>query len=407
MKKEITLENSGEEADLAIYVLSRNSGEGADRKNIPGDYQLLEDEKRNLQFLNTHYKHLVVLLNTVGVIDTQFLRSLKNLDALLMIGLGGNETGDAVADVLFGKESPSGKLVSTWAEHYEDYPNASNYAATNGNLDDEYYTEGIYVGYRYFDSFSIQPAYCFGYGKTYAEFRIEKNKLFQHQGKIALQVTVTNISQVYSGKEVVQVYVSAPEGKLVKPYQSLAGYIKTSLLEPGEKEELTIELDWKSIASYSEKEAAWVLESGNYLIRLGNSSRNTEIIGAVALEQKVYLEKCKNLFALDEQMTEMKAGKQTTGADILENKEIEILLLNEAEFKTKIHIYEENIRQETKELGEAGSDITFRDVVQGNASIHQLVEQMTIDELAILCVGNVPEEELVTRASVYGSGNSR
>ena len=147
------------DADIAIYVISRNSGEGADRYDVKKDYELDDNEVKNIQFLAANYKKTIVLLNTGGVIDTKVLRNTDGINAVMIAGQMGNIGGNIVSDVLTGKSIPSGKLTDTWAENYSDYPSSATFSHNNGNIDDEYYTEGIYVGYRYFDTFGIKPAY--------------------------------------------------------------------------------------------------------------------------------------------------------------------------------------------------------------------------------------------------------
>ena len=155
----------------------KKSGEGADRRNEPGDYQLHQEEKEFLTTLCSHYSHVIVVLNIGGVIDTSFFHELSNISAVVLMGQAGSSGGDALADVLSGKVNPCGHLAATWAKEYEDYPNADTFGYRNGNRDDEYYTEGIYVGYRWFDSFGKVPAYPFGYGKSYTTFGL-KQRIF-------------------------------------------------------------------------------------------------------------------------------------------------------------------------------------------------------------------------------------
>lgn len=288
-------------------MISRNSGEGADRRYARGDYLLLDAEKENLRILSENFKHLIVLLNVGGVIDTSYIRSLPHLSALVLTGQSGGTTGLAAADVLTGRVTPEGKLTATWAEKYEDYPNAESYGAMNGNLDDEWYTEGIYTGYRYFDSFGITPAYPFGYGMSYTDFRIQTEAVTIKEEQLVTAVTVTNTGSGFSGREVVQLYVSAPGGELEKPYQELKGYAKTKLLQPGEAQKLEITVSLRNLASYSEKDSAWILEPGIYTVRVGNSSRNTRTAAGIKLERKIITEQCKRLFSPGCEMEEFSA----------------------------------------------------------------------------------------------------
>lgn len=167
---EITDADISPDTDTAVYVISRNSGEGRDRRVEPGDYLLRQREEDNLKMLAQSYAKLVVILNVGGVMDTRFLRELHGVKAILLMSQAGSMGGSALADVVTGKVNPSGKLTTTWAERYEDYPCANTFAHRNGDLDDEAYSEGIYVGYRYFDTFNVTPAYPFGYGLSYTTF---------------------------------------------------------------------------------------------------------------------------------------------------------------------------------------------------------------------------------------------
>ena len=200
------------EADAAIYVISRNSGEGKDRRAEKGDYYLSDRELQNIRFMTEHYKNCIVLLNVGGVIDLTSLKEIEGVQAIMLVGQTGNMGGYAVADVLTAKTIPSGKLTDTWAKSYEDYPSSATFSHRDRNLDDEYYSDGIYVGYRYFDTFGVMPLYCFGYGKSYTEFEIKTMNVTADEKQVQVEVEVTNIGDKYPGKEVVQVYYSAPDG---------------------------------------------------------------------------------------------------------------------------------------------------------------------------------------------------
>ena len=151
------------DTDTAVYVLSRNSGEGNDRFYEPGDYLLMKDEIKNLIFLTQHFKKVILLLNVGGVIDTTQIDAIPGINTILYISQSGNQIGNIAADLLVGKSIPSGKLSTTWARNYNDYPYASQFSHQNGDWHDEWYKEGIYAGYRYFDRLNIEPRYCFCY----------------------------------------------------------------------------------------------------------------------------------------------------------------------------------------------------------------------------------------------------
>lgn len=389
--KEEDVRNS--DTDTAIYVLSRNSGEGADRYNRPGDYELSQEEKRDITFLTEKYAHVIVLLNVGGILDTRFLRNTKGINAVLLMSQAGNISGDAVADIISGKVNPSGKLTDTWAEVYEDYPFSEEFSHNNGNLDDAYYKEGIYVGYRYFDTFDVTPAYCFGYGKSYSEFDIRVDGWKADEKEITVWVTVENKGP-YPGKEVVQMYYSAPEGILEKPYQELGAFGKTRLLQVGESQQLTLICPIESMASYWENGQAWLLEKGTYYIRIGNSSRNTHIVGAVRLNKSIVTQKVKNLFPGDKNIDELTAkGIQSyTYPGEKEEKE-------EAE-RSKVSISEEKISCQ-KAIYRSSHLIlknkaekrifTLQDVRDGKITLDELVGQMSPEEMTSLCVGKVKE----------------
>lgn len=227
------------ETDTAVYVIARNSGEGADRFDEEGDYRLYPHERGNIHLLAEVYDKLIVVLNIGGVMDLSEMRSIAGVNAILLMTQLGNLGGDALLDVLTGKVNPSGKTTDTWAENYMDYPSSAKFSH-NESVHDEMYEDGIYVGYRYFDSFGVKPLYCFGYGKSYTDFEIKAGKISVEGNEIQIPVTVKNTGKIYAGKEVVQVYYSAAGGVMEKPYQELAVYQKTKLLAPGETEEIVL-----------------------------------------------------------------------------------------------------------------------------------------------------------------------
>ena len=266
------------DTDSCIYVLSRQAGEGGDRKVEPGDFLLTESEKKTIKTLSEKYEKFVLAVNCGSAMDMGFLGDMPGVNAILYICQLGTEGGHAFADVISGEVTPSGKLSSTWAKRYEDVPFGGEYGALNGDLKDEYYKEGIYVGYRYYDSFGVECAYPFGFGLSYTDFSFGGFSCAASGTVVTVQCSVTNSGDRYSGKEVAQLYVSAPNGALHKEYQSLAAFAKTKELSCGESQELVLTFDLKDLASYRESDGAYVLEKGDYILRLGNSSRNTEIV---------------------------------------------------------------------------------------------------------------------------------
>ena len=377
------------ETDTAVYVIARNSGEGADRFDMAGDYRLYPEELENIKTVAAAYDKTTVVLNIGGVMDLSELKAVPGVNAVLLMTQLGNLGGDALLDVLTGKVTPSGKTTDTWAKHYMDYPSSAKFSH-NESVHDEMYEDGIYVGYRYFDSFGVEPEYCFGYGKSYTQFEIKAGEVTAEGDRIQIPVTVKNTGTEYAGKEVVQVYYSAPEGSLDKPYQELAAYTKTKLLAPGEEEQLAISFSAEQMASYSEQEAAWILEKGDYIIRVGNSSASTEIAGIVEVKEDIKTKITKNLFALDTKLDEIRPEQklaerkeQETAAAGVKAKKI---VLDAAAILTETVSYQ-GIREEYHT--DKTEKITMQDVLSGKATVEELVAQLSVEEMAELCVGTL------------------
>jgi len=287
------VENGG--TDSCIYVISRQAGEGGDRLAEKGDMFLTDEEIAAIRFCAENYAKFVLVINCGSAMDMSFAEEIPGINAIIYLCQLGTECGHAFADVISGDVTPSGKLSDTWARKYADIPFANEYSYLNGNLDEEFYKEGIYVGYRYFDSFGVEPAYPFGFGLSYTDFSIRSAGITAEGSQVAVKASVTNSGDTYSGKEVVQLYVSAPNGKLHKEYQSLAAFNKTGVLAPGAEETVDLKFDLKSLASYREDDASYVLEAGNYMLRLGNSSRNTMLIGVLTVKDEIVVSRHDNI----------------------------------------------------------------------------------------------------------------
>jgi len=274
------------DGDTAIYVVTRDSGEGNDRRPISGDVMLTASETRDILECNKKYANFMLVLNVGGVIDLSPVMEVENILVLSQLGV---VTGDVLADILLGKQNPSGKLATTWSA-WDDYSTIGNF----GDNDDTDYKEGIYVGYRYFDSVGKKALFPFGFGKSYTTFSVENATVSNDKDIVTVTADVTNTG-TYDGKEVVQVYVSAPQGKLDKPYQDLAAYVKTGSLAPGATETVTASFSIKDMASYDEESASYILENGNYAVRVGNSSVNTQIAALITLGETITVLKTKNV----------------------------------------------------------------------------------------------------------------
>ena len=275
------------EGEAAVYVLARNSGEGNDRNPVEGDFLLTKTEVREILELNRRFLRFMLVLNVGGPVDLSPVKDVRNILVLSQLGV---ETGDCLADILLGNRNPSGKLSTTW-DTVSGYPSVGTF----GGMDDSYYKEGVYVGYRYYDSVGKKPLFPFGFGLSYTDFSIRPAGMKAEGTVISASAEVTNTG-AYEGREVVQVYVSSPKGSLDKPFQELKGYVKTKALAPGGSETVTVTFDLRDCTSYDEKAEAYVLDKGVYTVRIGNSSENTQALGNIELSGSVKLSAAKKSF---------------------------------------------------------------------------------------------------------------
>ncbi len=287
-------------ADIAVYVVCRNTGENFDRKAEKGDYYLTDVEEANIRMLTKVFAHTVVILNTC-VIDAAILESIPGISSIVLMGQAGLESGNALADILTGKVTPSGKLTDTWAKRYEDYPASATFSTNDGVTLQEDYTEDIFVGYRHFDTAKLDVVYPFGYGLSYTTFDYQNIRVAADWNRVTVELVVANTG-TKEGREIVQVYASAPAGRLPKPFQELRGYEKTKILSPGEKVPVKIEFPTETLASYDESKAAWIMEPGDYLIRVGKDSRHTEIAAVLRLDGEAVLFQLSNQLKPDHEL---------------------------------------------------------------------------------------------------------
>lgn len=319
--------------DIAVIVLGHKAGEGSDR--VASAFYLTDAEKQLVKEVTEQYhkvgKKAVVILNIPGPIETESWKSIP--DAILCIYQGGEQLGNWVADVLKGAVTPSGKLTTTFAKDLKDYPSHNNYPVldkafdmrgmmaegaaferkdkmvTEGkkNVDYVIYEEGIYVGYRYFETFGVPVSYPFGYGLSYTTFEYSDAKLVKKGDEFQVSVTIKNTGK-YAGKEIAQVYVGAPKGKLDKPVKELKGYGKTKLLAPGESETLTISIATQDLASFNTAKSQWETDKGNYTFMVGASVQDikAKLTGNVS---KAWSQKVSNVLKPQITINELKNNK--------------------------------------------------------------------------------------------------
>lgn len=367
-------------ADTAFFVLARIAGENKDRFDTEGDYFISKEEKAILAQVSRCYKNVVLVINTGGLMDLAFVEEFDNIRSILQYVQAGQEGGNAFADVVSGDVTPSGKMTDTWAKDYYDYPGAEVYSYKSGDLMKEKYEEGIFVGYRYFDTFEVPVRYSFGYGMSYTDFEIRTDDIkVSGRGmmnpKVSVTVTVTNTGDTYAGKEVVQIYASCPQGRLVKEFRRLAGFGKTKLLAPKESQTMTITFPLYQLTSYEEESASWILEPGMYGIWVGNDLNTSVLSGALELDEKAVMTACENICPLKEKLNEISPDAEKVQAreaawqNEVREKRMSVIELKAAEIPTEKVDYQP-VPEELP--GKAG----------------KIVDSLSVDQLALLATGD-------------------
>lgn len=383
-------ENALQYTDTAILVLGRNAGGEECDRHLPEDYELTASEKVLTKEVCSRFAKVILILNTNGLIDLGWTTAYANLKSILFIGIPGEEGATALAEILTGNVNPSGKLPVTIAGKYEDYPTASHFSwnkdqpeeiltyesyglspAENGSIGYAkspvtVYKEDIYAGYRYFDSFGKEPLFAFGSGLSYTEFEISVVNMQKGSGGAKLEVRVQNIGRM-KGKEVVQLYVSAYDTASRRVYQELKAFEKTRLLKPGEVEILRIYVPWEELACYQEYAAAYLIEQGLYIFRIGNSSKNTEIVGVVRAEKDFLTTQCQNRLVLRacnrDKLSFIKQTKKAVAPD----------------YKNSILLTAADVQEASEKSQHESTNRVKRDL-----------SDYSVEQLAALCVGYGP-----------------
>lgn len=366
------IKSASEWADTAIITLSRFSAEGVDRRPIPGDYYLSDIEKELIDKAGELFKKVVIVINSGAVIDCEYFAENDDVQAVLFGWQGGMEGGSAVADIICGDVNPSGKLVDTIAKSYDCYPCKDDFWECFDHLD---YTDDIYVGYRYFETMSPECVrYPFGFGLSYTEFRMGHPMVCENDDKIIAAIEVKNDGNV-AGKEVIQLYYSAPQGELGKPAKELAAFKKTKLLQPGEKEMIMLSFDVEDMASFDDLGkvgvSAYVLEEGEYEFYIGTSVRDANKADFVYTVEDSYITD-----QLDSWCKPFKLSKR-----MLADGSFEELPMGEENY-----YYGEN-----KPTGATAPEKEVRfDLVGEEISMDEFVAQFTLEELMDFVGGQAP-----------------
>ena len=363
-------EKAAKNSDKAVVVLGRSSGEDRELKLEKGSYYLSDAEKCLLDRVTSVFGTVILLLNCGSIMDMGEITAYGDkISAVMYIWQNGMESGNSAADVLCAKVSPSGKLTDTIAKSYNDYPGSEQF----GNKDENFYVEDIYVGYRYFETFAKDRVlYPFGFGLSYTEFSLE-NIDFTAGDEIKISLNVKNTGD-YSGKETVQVYFEAPQGRLGKPARVLDTFKKTKELAPGENERLSLSFHAGEMSSYDEEKSAYILEKGIYNIYIGTDVRSAKLCGKYEVYEDITVQRFSQ------------AGAPVKSFERLVNSN------GEPVYKP-VPVSKRNLRREIvasipEEIKPCGKNISFDDVKNGSATLDEFVGTLSPADLEALSRGD-------------------
>lgn len=416
-----------DECDVALIAISRFSGENWDRVSdtsidydsddiscilaeskklfSKGDFYLSDSEEKMVEGVLQRFSSIIVVLNVGGIVDTKWFAFNENIKGVIQAFQGGSEGGLAIADLLVGEVSPSGKLSDTYAKDLKDYPSYYNFHDSNDYVD---YTEDIFVGYRYFNTIPgaySSVVYPFGYGLSYTTFLIEEQNYTSKSFVVSLDYKITN-NGLYEGKEVLQIYVECPKGKLEKPKLTLVDFAKTKLLAPGESDVLHIEFPLSVVSSFDDDntiaDASWVLEKGRYVVFYGNSSDSlTKSNIEISLSSNIVIEECSHLVSPTKLSKRMKADgsfktcvqrEKNTVEPLFERQDISLL-------EGVIPTGHAMPRLTRKDLSD--SSYHLERVTEGKLSLGDFISKLDIDTL-IDMTGGQPNTGI---GLTYGFGN--
>lgn len=375
-----TVKKVSKTSNKAIFVIGRAAGEDRENKLTKGSYYLTDTEKNNLELVCSVFNEVIVIMDCGNLIDMAWTEEFSEISAIIIAGQGGQESGNAVADVLCGNVNPCGKLTDTIAKNYEDYPSSNNFGGKKFNN----YAEDIYVGYRYFETFAKDKVlYPFGFGLSYTNFSFENLKFEKQNSKIHIEVKITNTGD-FEGKEVVELYVKAPCGKLGKPSKSLIQFEKTKLLDKGESQIIKFDINKYQFASYDDEgktgyKSSYVLEKGEYIFFAGSDVRTTNIVGKINIDKTELIEQLSEVCSVQDPFERLVAYENNGSI----SKKYEMLKLGKRDLKERI------LNSLPKEIGFKGDKgYKLNDVKNNKITLDEFISQLNNDELEALTRGS-------------------
>lgn len=375
-------------SDTAIITISRGSSENMDNVAAPGGYYLTENEKGMIAAVTSVFENTVLIINTGYPIDVRFVDKY-NIKSVLWFSYAGQYAGRALADILTGKTNPSGRLPDTWAYDYTDYPSSKNFIQRTEVLGrptsdtahvTDVYEEGLYIGYRYFDTFSVPVKYPFGYGLSYSSFRYRVLSSEYDGAKLTVKAEVRNTG-IRPGKYVLELFVSEPDGELEKCSHKLIDFRKTREIEPSGTDILTFEVTNDDFASYSPKKAQMIMESGEYQIFIGEHVNSLEYIYSFRLDETMTVKQLHNYCVAREKIREL-SKRDPDGTYPTGKKSFADLYMKSFDFsKTKRKKFE------SKGVGTYEGDIIYYEEAEKNPELlDNFIAQMSVEELARILV---------------------
>jgi len=372
------VKSAREISDVAVIVIGRMAGETRDNADVKGCWYLSDEEETLLNTVSKYFENTVVLLNTSNIIGMEWIEKY-NIKSVVYLWLGGQEGGNAAADILSGDNPPGGRLTDTIAKDITLYPSTKNFGDAQKNI----YQEDIYVGYRYFETFASEDViYPFGYGLSYTDFEITVDRINETKENITIDVTVKNIGD-FEGKEVVQIYFSAPQGTLGKSARELCAFKKTDSLKPADEQILTFELQKNKLSSYDDSgitgnKSCYVLEAGEYSIYVGKNVRDANKCYSFEIEDLLVTEELTEVLAPDE-VFKIMYPKKVDGKYEVDYRDVHT---RETDCSKRI---KSELPKEIVQTGDVG--IKLIDVKEGHNTIEEFVAQLSDEELMCIIKG--------------------